>query len=205
MFVEGILVVDKLDIFAAAPGGNVPRVVTVSTFVTDGTVTIDLVRNKDNPQINGIEVFDDGAPVPAPVAVPPMTAPVASPPNTAPVAPFQDIVINCGGTFDFRVRMFDAWIPHSLSYSPISQCVFIFVIGPLYLEQSGLRQWSADTYFNGGSTYSISNIAVADTVDDLIYQSERVGTFSYSIPVPLGTYEIIIHLAELYVKLFRCQ
>ena len=38
-------------------------------------------------------------------------------------------------------------------------------------------------------------------MDDPIYQSERVGTFSYSIPVPLGTYEIIIHLAELYVNL----
>ena len=38
-----------------------------------------------------------------------------------------------------------------------------------------------------------------NTVDDPIYQSERVGTFSYSIPVPVGTYEINIHLAELYV------
>ena len=69
------------------------------------------------------------------------------------------------------------------------------------MEQSGLRYWSEDSYFNGGGTYSITNIAVSNTVDDPIYQSERVGTFSYSIPVPLGTYEIIIHLAELYVKL----
>ena len=41
---------------------------------------------------------------------------------------------------------------------------------------------------------------MANTVDDLIYQSERVGSFSYAIPVPVGTYEIIIHLAELYVE-----
>ena len=68
------------------------------------------------------------------------------------------------------------------------------------MEQSGLRYWNEDTYFNGGGTYSISSIAVANTVDDLIYQSERVGTFSYSIPLPLGTYEIIIHLAEMYVN-----
>ena len=60
-----------------------------------------------------------------------------------------------------------------------------------------MRTWSADTYFDGGSTYSISNIPVANTVDDPIYQSERVGTFSYSIPVPVGTYAIVIHLAEL--------
>ena len=41
---------------------------------------------------------------------------------------------------------------------------------------------------------------MANTVDDPIYQSERVGTFSYSIPLPLGTYEIIVHLAEMYVN-----
>ena len=68
------------------------------------------------------------------------------------------------------------------------------------MEQSGLRTWSADNYFSGGGTYSITNIAVGNTVDDPIYQSERVGTFSYSIPLPVGTYEINIHLAELYVN-----
>ena len=68
------------------------------------------------------------------------------------------------------------------------------------MEQSGLRFWNEDVHFNGGGTYSISSIAVANTVDDLIYQSERVGTFSYKIPLPLGAYEIIIHLAELYVN-----
>ena len=68
------------------------------------------------------------------------------------------------------------------------------------MEQSGLRYWNEDAYFNSGGTYSISSIAVANTVDDPIYQSERVGTFSYSIPLPLGTYEIIVHLAEMYVN-----
>ena len=67
------------------------------------------------------------------------------------------------------------------------------------MEQSGLRRWSADNFFTGGSTYSITKIPVMNTVDDPIYQSERVGTFSYAIPVPIGTYEINIHLAELYV------
>ena len=68
------------------------------------------------------------------------------------------------------------------------------------MEQSGLRNWSEDSFFTGGGTYSVSNVPVANTVDDPIYQSERVGTFSYAIPVPVGTYEIVIHLAELYVE-----
>ena len=92
MFVEGVLVVDSLDIYAIAPGGNVPYIVTLTTIVADGAITIDLVRNRGNPQINGIEVLDDGEPI---------TAPAASPPNAAPVPSsdtFQDILINCGGT-----------------------------------------------------------------------------------------------------------
>jgi hypothetical protein len=65
------------------------------------------------------------------------------------------------------------------------------------LEQSGLRYWSADNFYTGGTTYSLSSIDIANTVDDPIYQSERLGLFSYSIPVPTGNYEIIIHLAEM--------
>jgi Malectin domain len=65
------------------------------------------------------------------------------------------------------------------------------------LEQSGLRNWIADAYFTGGNTYSITSIDVSKTADMAIYQSERTGEFSYSIPVPIGTYEINIHLAEM--------
>ena len=67
------------------------------------------------------------------------------------------------------------------------------------MEASGLRYWAADNFFFGGSTYSISSIPIDNTADDPIYQSERSGDFSYEIPVPVGTYEISIHLAEMYV------
>ena len=131
VFVEGILVVDNLDIYAVAPGGNVPHIVTVSTFVTDGAVTIDLTRNKDNPQINGIEVFDDGAPVPAPTfapqAIQPTAAPVALPPNSAPVASnstFQDIVINCGGTSICFIHQFFIYVYLTPKSYPIALFIF---------------------------------------------------------------------------------
>lgn len=99
VFIEGVTVADNLDIFLAA-GGNNSYIVTAFPFVADGAITIDFVAGSvGDPQINGIEVFDDGAPIP-----PPTIAPMASPPNSAPVAPtsnitFQDIVINCGGEF----------------------------------------------------------------------------------------------------------
>ena len=57
-------------------------------------------------------------------------------------------------------------------------------------------------YFTGGTNYSSTEIPIDGTEDDTIYQSIRTGTFSYSIPVPAGTYEVSIHLAELYVIIF---
>jgi Malectin domain len=94
--------------------------------------------------------------------------------------------------------------PRFLSFSPLcsspmSLRTLLVIIGPLYLENSGQRYWGADNFFSGGSTYSISSIPVANTVDDPIYQSERLGIFSYQIPVPIGAYEVSIYFAELCV------
>ena len=110
---EGALVINDFDLMSMQ-GGNISYVVTVNSFITDGTVTIDLVRVKENPQINGIEVYDDGQPIPLPTIVPqsigvPTLAPLPQSPvstnaSMSPVASrvnattFQDIVINCGGT-----------------------------------------------------------------------------------------------------------
>jgi Malectin domain len=201
VFIEGVLVADNLDIFLLA-GGNSSYVVVNFPFVTDGSISIDFVSGAvGDPLINAIEVYDSGDPIP-----PPTVAPMTLPPNVAPVVPtsnttFEDIVINCGGTRT-KPRMGFRGIIFSIPFSPntIFSAASNLCEGAQYLEQSGLRTWSEDTLFTGGSTYSISNVAVANTVDDTIYQSERVGEFSYSIPVPTGNYEIVIHFAELYVR-----
>jgi hypothetical protein len=59
------------------------------------------------------------------------------------------------------------------------------------------RQWSADRYASGGLTHAGAAINITDTEDDRIYWSERYGTFTYNIPVPLGNYEVILHFAEI--------
>ena len=69
--------------------------------------------------------------------------------------------------------------------------------GDAYLENSGTRTWAADNFFTGGNGYSDSSKAISNTLDDLIYQSERWGAASYEIPVPIGSYEIVVHLAEM--------
>jgi Malectin domain/IPT/TIG domain len=58
------------------------------------------------------------------------------------------------------------------------------------------REFAPDQYFSGGSTAS-STLSIENTVDDTVYQSERVGdTFTYEIPVPIGSFVISLLLSE---------
>ncbi|MEO9891023.1 malectin domain-containing carbohydrate-binding protein [Aurantibacter sp.] len=58
--------------------------------------------------------------------------------------------------------------------------------------------YAADSYTTGGSLYNRS-IAIGNTSDDLLYQTERYGNFTYEIPIPIaGEYDIRLHFAELY-------
>jgi Malectin domain len=68
--------------------------------------------------------------------------------------------------------------------------------GDAYLDTQD-RKWSADTYYTGGETYSKTSADILDTDDDEIFHSERFGMFEYNIPMPRGTYEVILHFAEL--------
>jgi len=59
--------------------------------------------------------------------------------------------------------------------------------------------WSGDLYYTGStSTYRAAK-AIAGTVDDVLYQTERYGrTMGYSLPVAPGTYAVDLHFAEIY-------
>ena len=63
---------------------------------------------------------------------------------------------------------------------------------------TGGVSWAADQSFTGGKSYS--NVrAIAGTTDDVLYQTERSNpSFGYSIPVANGTYDVRLHLAEIY-------
>ena len=70
--------------------------------------------------------------------------------------------------------------------------------GPAFTGSQGLI-WSADTGFTGGSTGSIpSSTAIANTVDDTLYQTERYGAFTYTLTVPAGNYQVTLKFAETY-------
>jgi len=59
--------------------------------------------------------------------------------------------------------------------------------------------WVADRYFTGGRTYGTTK-SINNTTNDILYQSERFGNFSYNIPVPeSGLYTVDMHFAEIYM------
>ncbi len=71
--------------------------------------------------------------------------------------------------------------------------------GNTYLSESGI-QYIADAgpgWVSGGSIYSTTS-AIEGTADDELYQTERYGNFSYSIPLGNGAYDIVLKFAEIY-------
>ncbi|NEU07250.1 DUF5060 domain-containing protein [Flavihumibacter sp. R14] len=68
--------------------------------------------------------------------------------------------------------------------------------GSDYTDSNGII-YRADTNFVGGSIYGTKS-DLGNTIDDPLYQSERYGNFSYSVPLKNGTYEINLKFAEIY-------
>jgi tRNA A-37 threonylcarbamoyl transferase component Bud32 len=59
--------------------------------------------------------------------------------------------------------------------------------------------WLADQGFAGGETTERSDqLAIANTKDPALYQSERYSMTSFSYPVPNGKYVVKLHFAETY-------
>ena len=81
VLIEGIVVAAGVDVVALTGGKNIAYVLTLPAIsISDGTVSIELVADVENPFIAAIEIIP-----PKPKA-----------PNT-----FQPILINCGGMYTF--------------------------------------------------------------------------------------------------------
>lgn len=82
--------------------------------------------------------------------------------------------------------------------------------GDQYTDRSG-RDWAADRvyaagawgYTSGGS-YRVAR-PIANTEDDVLYQSERYNVASYLFDVPNGRYQVRLALAELYYACGGCR
>jgi hypothetical protein len=60
--------------------------------------------------------------------------------------------------------------------------------------------WNADKHYSTEISYTYrSSATITNTTNQELYRTERYGkTFSYIIPVPIGSYEVRLHFAELY-------
>ncbi len=77
--------------------------------------------------------------------------------------------------------------------------------GAAYQSGEGI-QYLADAssgYVSGGTAYTTTN-AIANTEDDVLYQSERYGNFTYAIPLPNGFYNVVLKFAEIYQDCRGC-
>jgi hypothetical protein len=75
--------------------------------------------------------------------------------------------------------------------------VFAINAGGAAFRASNGITYQADQNFTGGSIY-FNPDSILNTADDSLYQTERFGNFSYSIPLTDGKYEISFRFAEIY-------
>ena len=57
--------------------------------------------------------------------------------------------------------------------------------------------YQADKYSTGGTANSTTD-PIGGVAEDALFQSERYGEYSYSIPVLTGTYTTVLHMVEMY-------
>ena len=91
------------------------------------------------------------------------------------------------------------WVAFIRNQSTVSPADVVFAVnagGEAYTASNGIT-YLADTNFAGGLVYSTDD-DISNTIDDPLYQSERYGNFSYSIPLSNGTYEVTLKFAEIY-------
>ena len=67
--------------------------------------------------------------------------------------------------------------------------------GPIRRDIAG-AEWSPDTYFRGGRPSHRDIPRIGRTNDPLLFQSSRIGDFSYDIPLPPGNYELHLYFVE---------
>ncbi|MEK7542611.1 MAG: malectin domain-containing carbohydrate-binding protein [Patescibacteria group bacterium] len=81
---------------------------------------------------------------------------------------------------------------------PPTSAILIEAGGIASYTDSQNRVWGADRGFVAGNTVDRGPIAIANTLDDKIYQTERWGMSGYALTVPNGRYTVKLHFAETY-------
>jgi hypothetical protein len=171
VLIENVLRIDNLDIHAVAG----PKTAYIREFqnisVTDGVLNLNFVASVNRPIINAIEVIQQqqvATPTPTPVTPTPTPQPTATPSPTLGNNVYR---INAGG-------------PQVLT---------------------GGKLWCSSHYVTNGIRRLYEGASIANTNDDLIYQTIHLPNFQsgetefiYTMPVPNGSYTVLLHFAEMF-------
>ncbi len=192
--------VNTQEVITIASGGN------QSPYISNAISNVSVVKNTASSVISLSGVFsDDGG-------ASNLTYTVSSNSNTSVVSGATisgtsltvRYVSNAVGSSNIKIRATDgsgAYVDDEFTAQvtePGSTPAFSLLINSAGNSYSGGGQnWVADQNFNGGSGFSTSS-AINGTTNDVVYQSERYGNFSYAIPVSSGTYTVKLHFAEIF-------
>ncbi|WP_324680612.1 FG-GAP-like repeat-containing protein [Hymenobacter sp. GOD-10R] len=113
-------------------------------------------------------------------------------------------VLTSTGTYALTVSVQDNGSPSlastatiTVTVTPVTQVLYRLHAGGPALNTS-FGAFAADQFFSPSRTGANSG-PIAGTTDDALYQTERFeGAFGYSLRVPNGTYQVVLHFAELY-------
>ncbi len=158
---------------------------TYTVTVTDGLLNIAFAKGPGasrTPAISAIEVKSAGpTPTPTPTNTPCVTCPTATPTSTRTLTPTP-----------------------TRTNTPVPYLQRVNCGSVSYTDSLGLV-WAADKTYaagswgrTGGTAYS-STTAVANTVDDLLYQKYIEKPLEYDFTVPSGTYVVTLKFAEFVV------
>jgi hypothetical protein len=177
--------INNIDVFAQAGGLNNALVKTANVIVTDGQLNITFTATANNPEINGIEIIPSG-----PTATPTITATASNTPTQT----FTPTVTNT------PLPSNTPTITATATNTPVATAVRIEAGGAANFTDSSGNLWLADTGFTAGAggVADRGNLAIGNTVNDRLYQTERWGMTAFAYNVPNGTYQVNLHFAETY-------
>jgi hypothetical protein len=229
VLINGAQVLTNFDIFAAAGGKNIAVVEQFNAAAnSSGQIVIQFVTVKDNAAVNGIEIETSGGTLPA--AAIPTFSPAAGSYTGTQIVKVSDATAGAtiyyttnGTTPTTASTLYSGPITVSATetlkaiaiaggYSNSAVATAAYTITPgantdvLDIDAGGaaVGSYVADEDYVGGNTSytsaAISTSLVANPAPQAVYQTERFGDFTYTIPnlTAGASYNVNLHFAEIY-------
>ncbi|GAB7027328.1 malectin domain-containing carbohydrate-binding protein [Geotalea toluenoxydans] len=213
--VNGQTVISNLDIYAKV-GKNVAYDVVIPINVTTGAVTIGFTSTRDYGKISAIKISPSAGIASYGITASAGTGGTISPAGTTtvtggssqtytiiPGSGYKISAVTVDGTSVGAVSTYtfsNVTANHTIAaaFVPTTSAVLFAVNsgGARFTDSTG-AVYQADGRFSGGSSAK-TTATIAGTTNDVLYQSERWGNFSYTIPAANGNYLVTLKFAEIY-------